>query len=249
MSENSLSITNIKEIDALTEALTLIRQDLARKEKKLSDDIGEFLEFLEKDEVKEGIPYALQKANRTEYKPMLQTLMRSLTYAIATAKSIRQELYNTPNEQTEFKYPEIQQVQGMNEDEKTKMDRFKQAIGMKRTVSFDPNSPMAKMEELVAGLTVIIDIFKRWLIWYEGLIFEKLMFNTPDSLQIELNQLVEIFGHTIETNIWISFQYYRDLREQDAERHAVTVVTALQKQQDKERNDQANIMKMQQNQP
>ena len=42
MSENSnsLSITNIKEIDALSEPLTLIRQDLARKEKRLTEKEG-----------------------------------------------------------------------------------------------------------------------------------------------------------------------------------------------------------------
>ncbi len=51
---------------------------------------------------------------------------------------------------------------------------------------------------------------------------------------MELNQLIEIFGHTIETNIWISFQYYRDMREATAEKHSITAITALQKQQDRE---------------
>ena len=121
-------------------------------------------------------------------------------------------------------------------------NKLKQALGMKKTVQFDPHSPMAKMEELVQGLTEILFIFKRWLKWFEGLILEGLMFNTPTSLQSELNQLIEIFGTDIEPNIWIAFQYHKDLREQDAERHAVSVATALQKQEDRERNDMANMM-------
>jgi hypothetical protein len=240
----------------IVEPLTLIRQDLRIKESALTESISEFLEFIMKQEVydhsthnydektcpiclKFSIPYCLRSENRSEYKPLLQTIEKALTYSITTAKRIRQELYSTPNEEVKYDMPNTAKLPTNEIPDQSKL---KQALGMKKTVHFDPNSPMAKMEELVQGLTEILFIFKRWLKWFEGLILEGLMFNTPTSLQSELNQLIEIFGTDIEPNIWIAFQFHRDLREQDAERHAVSVATALQKQEDRERNDMSNMM-------
>jgi len=240
----------------IVEPLTLIRQDLRIKESALTESISEFLEFIMKQEVydhslhdydektcpiclKFSIPYCLRSENRSEYKPLLQTIEKALTYSITTAKRIRQELYSTPNEEVKYDMPVSSKLPTNEIPDQSKL---KQALGMKKTVQFDPHSPMAKMEELVQGLTEILFIFKRWLKWFEGLILEGLMFNTPTSLQSELNQLIEIFGTDIEPNIWIAFQFHKDLREQDAERHAVSVATALQKQEDRERNDMSNMM-------
>ena len=258
MSARNFSMTNDQvPVVEIVEPLTLIRQDLRIKESALTESISEFLEFIMKQEttdhsthdydekscpicLKFSIPYCLRAENRSEYKPLLQTIEKSLTYSITTAKRIRQELYSTPNEEVKYDIPDSKKLPTPNEI--PDQNKLKQALGMKKTVQFDPHSPMAKMEELVQGLTEILFIFKRWLKWFEGLILEGLMFNTPTSLQSELNQLIELFGTDIEPNIWIAFQYHKDLREQDAERHAVSVATALKKQEDRERNDMANMM-------
>jgi hypothetical protein len=235
---NDLAITGIKDIDEITEPVRIIRLDVERKEIKLREDIDGFLDILENPEVdKDGVPYALWKENRSQYKEPLSTIKKSMTFAISAAKNMRQELYQG-NVGEEVQYDVPTDLKNLpSPDNKTKegpMQQLKQTLGMKKTTSFDPNSPMAKMDLLISGLTEILEIFKRWLIWYEGLILEQLRFNTPQSLKSELDQLIEIFGHTIETNIWISFQYYRDMRESVAEGHSITAITSLQKQQDKE---------------
>lgn len=250
----------------LVEPITVIRQNLRIKDASLSESISEFLEFLTKvdtsnhthnleSEMKDclicqnhSIPYALRPENRSEYKPLLQTIEKSLTYSITTAKRIRLELYSKPNEEANYDIPTLMNMKPVSEifpnsgPEPPKQNIISKALGMKKTTQFDPNSPMAKMEELIAGLTDILFIFKRWLIWFEGFIFEGLMFNTPMSLQSELNQLIRIFGTHIEPNVWIAFQFHTDNREQDAEGHAVKIATALQKQEYNERNDMANMM-------
>ena len=221
----------------IVEPLTLIRQDQRIKTEQLSEGITEFLEFLMKvdfvkcihictrcnttqstcqcsiefkmkcrDCEKQAIPYALRPANRSEYKPYIQTLEKSLTYSLTTAKRIRMELYSNPNEEVKYDY-DNSQLPPQKNDQPQQENKIKQMLGMKKTVFFDPHSPMAKMEELVAGLTEILFTFKKWLKWFEGLILEGLRFNTAESLQSELNQLIEIFGTDIEPNIWIAFQY------------------------------------------
>lgn len=206
------------------------------------------IELIEKKLVKLEVPYALREENRSEYKPLIQTIERAMTYALTTAKRLRQELYNTPNEEVNY-IPDNSLLQNIDREQfsqqqpEPQQNKLKQILGMTKKVHFDPHSPMAKMEELIAGLTEIIAIFNRWIIWFEGLIFEQLECNTPESLQVELNQLILFFGTDIEPNIWISFQYYKDIREQDAENYAVRIATAVQKQEHQERNDMANLMR------
>ena len=256
-------------VKEIVEPITIIPQKLRMKDKELSENINSFLEFLmkkgpipEHDEHKndnerknceictvQRIPYPLRPENRTEYKPYIQTLEKSMTYAITTAKLIRLELYNPLNEEIKYNMPEdMSNLPKPEEAEKpqNRQNKIKQMLGMKRTVTFDPNSPMAKMEELIAGLTEILNIFDRWLKWFEGLILEGLSFNTPKSLQTELNQLIRIFGTDVEPNIWIAFQYHKDLREQDAEHYALEFAKAIQKQEHTERNDWMNQQNQQQ---
>ncbi|MDF2424018.1 MAG: hypothetical protein OPY03_01820 [Nitrosopumilus sp.] len=234
---NELSITKIKDIDELTEAVRVIRSDVDRKETALRVAIDEFLEFLETEDAG-VIPYALRKENRSLYKEPLAVIKRSMTFAISSAKNIRMELYNpTHNEESSYEVPTNLSnlpVPSKDNEKGDKLSMLKQTLGMKKTIHYDPNSPQAKMEELISGLTEILDIFKRWIIWLEGLILERLAFNTTESLQSELNQLIRIFGSHIETSIWISFQYYRDMREAVAEKYSIMSITALQKQQDRE---------------
>lgn len=277
MSNFSMTNSDVP-IKEIVEPLTLVRQTLKMKEDELSKAITHFQEFLSKHDTEEieeiekqlleldndkdkikieilekqlrkfQLPYALREENRAEYKPLIQTIERAMTYALSTAKRLRMELYNTPNEEINY-IPDNSLLTEIDREkfsqEQQQPNKLKQILGMTKKVQFDPHSPMAKMEELIAGLTEILAIFSRWIIWFEGLIFEQLECNTPESLQIELNQLILFFGTDIEPNIWISFQYYKDLREQDAESYAVKVATAVQKQEHQERNDIATLMKSQ----
>jgi hypothetical protein len=234
----NFSLTNENlPIAEIIEPLTLIRQSLSSKEKKLKEDSTLFLEFLTKHDDESNIPYALRSENRLEYKGWVQTIMQALSYSISTAKRIRLELYTTPNEEFKYNLPADTSNLPQPEKKESNLNAIQKVFGLKKTVTFDPNSPMAKMEEIVAGLTEILEIFKRWITWFEGLILEQLTFNTPDSLQSELNELIQVYGDTIETNLWISFQYYRDMREQDAEHHAIEMAKSMQKQEDRERNE------------